>query len=129
VLRAVHTWQPSSRALRAGGGQGVPVPQRDAARLVLWVSTVCCAWELLPALSKRAVLSPSTGVSVGEMTLAAYLCAQALLHGFRAGMLTALGDCPSVPSSCDLSLEATQARGSCAQQHVPTCCLNDVALF
>lgn len=85
-------------------------------------------------LNKWAILSLSTEVSVGEMTPTAYLCAQAglgkvLLHGFRAGMLTALGKSPSVPSSCALSLEATQARGSCAQQRVPTHCLNDVALF
>lgn len=76
----------------------------------------------------------STEVSVEEMTPTAYLGAQAglgkaLLHSVRTGMLTGVGESPPVPSSCALSLETTQARGSCAQQHVPTHSLNDVALF
>lgn len=112
------------------GGQ---VPQRDTASLVLWVSTVCCAWELLSGLYKRAVLSLSIDVSEEEMTPTAFLYAQAglskALHCFRAGAPTALGKSPSAPSSCVLFLQATRARGICAQQHVPNHCLNDVALF
>lgn len=107
----------------------MPVPQRDTVSLVLWVSTVCCAWELLSGLYKRAVLSLSADVSERKITPTAFLYAQAglskVLHCSRAGIPTALGKSSTAPSSCVLS----QARGSCAQQHVPTHCLNDVALF
>lgn len=124
VFGRIHDWTPLTPVFVSGKGRSglgstaLMCSEQGMSKAFLFLRGTpwvwCSAWAwfavhggFLQGLNKWAVLSLSTELSVGVMTPKACLCAQAglgkaLLHGFSAGILSALGKSLSVPSSCAL---------------------------